>query len=200
MYDDDIAWEQADPEDRWIYDKLALSQRLGYRCGPAGINVPYPGTYIVRPRTNLQGMGRDAGYQVLVDATDHLPENHFWCELFTGRHLTVDYIDGEQVNCFEGYRHNTRPLYKWNKWVRQDVEIPYPMILGKTFKYVNCEFIGDKLIEVHLRLNPDARYGSDVLIPVWERQDNTPPDGMVFVEDPDYHRLGFFIRAVSSVG
>ena len=194
MYDDNDAWEQLDPADQWVYDKLLLSQRLGYQCGLPGTSVPHPGTYIVRPRTNLLGMGRDARYQVLTNTTDHLHEGHFWCELFVGRHFTADYINGEQINCFEGYRHPARPLYKWNKWVRCDINFPYPTILGKTFNYANCEFIGDKLIEVHLRLNPDARHGSDVLIPVWEGQDNTPPDGMMYVEDPDYHRLGFFIQ------
>ena len=52
----------------------------------------------------------------------------------------------------------------------------------------NCEFIGDKLIEIHLRGNPDFRYNNDSVIPVWEGDDvNT------YIEDNDYHRLGFII-------
>ena len=33
------AWE-AHPKLRWIYDRLRLSQMLGYECGPAGTLPP----------------------------------------------------------------------------------------------------------------------------------------------------------------
>ena len=34
--DDDDVWELAHEEDLWIFDKLILSKRLGYQCGPVG--------------------------------------------------------------------------------------------------------------------------------------------------------------------
>ena len=31
MFDDSI-WANADPNDLWLYDKLILSKKLGYKC------------------------------------------------------------------------------------------------------------------------------------------------------------------------
>ena len=36
MIDDDEVWDVAHTEDLWIFDKLILSKKLGYQCGPAG--------------------------------------------------------------------------------------------------------------------------------------------------------------------
>lgn len=196
IYDDAEAWSQADPEDLWVYDKLLLSKKLGYTCGPAGVDVPKPGNYIVRPITNMLGMGINAEIKYLNKDTDYLSPGTFWCEIFKGRHFTVDYIHGGQSKCYEGFKQGEQsPLYQWNRWEREKYHtlFPYPSILPK-FKYLNCEYIGDKLIEVHLRLNPDARYNSDLLIPVWEGDVIDPPKGMKFVEDRDYKRIGFYIN------
>ena len=57
--DDTIAWEQY-PNYRTWFNKLWLSEKLGYQCGPAGVGVPKKGNYIVRPIYNLMGMGLDA--------------------------------------------------------------------------------------------------------------------------------------------
>ena len=60
---------------------------------------------------------------------------------------------------------------------------------------VNCEFIGDKLIEVHLRHNPDFEGNIMEFIPVWEGEDTTAPNGYKYREYPDVHgRIGAFIR------
>ena len=37
---DDTTWESVDPNDAWALDKLVLAKKLGYNCGPAGVNVP----------------------------------------------------------------------------------------------------------------------------------------------------------------
>lgn len=197
MYHDDVAWRQTDPDDLWVYDKLILSTKMGYVCGPVGVDVPKPGLYIVRPAVNLLGMGCGAQVTWIQHNTDHLSPGHFWCEIFEGRHLSVDYVHGEQTDCVEGFRDPEAPLYRWKRWQRVDDEVPYPDIL-KSFDFVNCEFIDGNLIEVHLRLSPDSRHGSDILIPVWQGEDTTPPEGMIFVSDPDYLRLGFFIQPLDT--
>ena len=92
-----IAWKNADPEDLWIFDKLIVARKLGYSCGPAGTDVLSPDHYIVRPCVNIPGMGRGASIQWIEQDTDHLKDGHFWCELFKGRHISVDYKDGQQV-------------------------------------------------------------------------------------------------------
>lgn len=45
------------PKLRHFYNKLWLSEKLGYRCGPSGIEPQESDTYIVRPIMNLSGMG-----------------------------------------------------------------------------------------------------------------------------------------------
>jgi len=88
-YDSDSeAWLNINHADLWIFDKLLLSKRLGYICGPTGVDVPAPGTYIVRPCTNLLGMGIGARFVDLVDCTDHLPPGYFWCEVLQS-HLSA---------------------------------------------------------------------------------------------------------------
>jgi len=43
---EDIVWQTVDPNDIWVMDKLILSRKLGYTCGPVGLDVPVPGVYI----------------------------------------------------------------------------------------------------------------------------------------------------------
>lgn len=192
---DENTWKCASDEDLWIFDKLILSRKLGYTCGPAGVDVPEPGTYIVRPCVNLLGMGAGASMMRFEKSTDHLPPGYFWCEVFTGRHLSVDYVNGKQTLCVEGFREATDPLYRWKRWQRVNDVVPYPSILTK-YRYLNCEFIGGRLIEVHLRLNPDFHNRDvDVMYPVWDDQEIQAPEGMVFIPDPDGPREGFYIKA-----
>jgi hypothetical protein len=77
-------------EDLWIYDKLILCKKLGYICGPKGQPVPEPGEYVVKPIVNMMGMGLGAKKVFIQDSTEHLEDGFFWCEIFKGRHLSVD--------------------------------------------------------------------------------------------------------------
>lgn len=192
MITEDNFWEQCDVNDLWIYDKLILSRKLGYTCGPVGVDVPKPDNYIVRPITNILGMGRGAEIVFIENDTEHLSLGYFWCEVFEGQHLSVDYFNGEQFLCVEGTRDHIEPLFKWKKWKRVNDNIPFPSILP-IYPYMNCEFIGNKLIEVHVRKNPNFDHGGDIIYPVWKGQDTTPPQGMKYVEAPEYKRAGFFI-------
>lgn len=184
---DEEAWEACSPEDLWLFDKLIVSRMLGYQCGPAGVPVPQKASYIVRPVTNLSGMGRGAWVEHLEGSTGHLPPGSFWCELFEGRHLSIDYQRGTQCLAVEGFRNSGDPLYRFSHWVKTSDHIPLPTNLSslKKFENLNIEFIGGKVIEIHLRQNPDFKYGNSVAIPVWE--------DMKFVSAPDYLRRGFLI-------
>lgn len=194
MYDDTEVYKDLPHSDLWIYDKLILSKKLGYVCGPTGVDVPSPNYYIVRPITNLMGMGINAEKVWIDKNTEHLPIGYFWCEFFEGRHLSVDYHYGKQTCCVEGIRDKDNPLYKWEKWVRVDDEISYPSVLEWAYQYVNCEMIGGNIIEIHLRRSPDLKHKAKEWYPVWEGEDTTPPEGMEFLEDNDYKRLGFFLK------
>lgn len=177
-------------------DKLILSRKLGYKCGPTGIDVPNPGWYIVRPCVNAMGLGLGAQKVWLECETMHLPIGYFWCEWFDGRHLSVDYHLGVQQLCVEGFK-SPNTFIKWDKWIKTTDFISYPNILKPFMNMpnLNCEFIGGKLIEVHFRLNPDFEEDIQEFIPVWEDQNTTPPKGYKYIEYPDVHgRIGAFVK------
>ncbi len=87
---------------------------------------------------------------------------------------------------------------KWDRWERTIDIMPMPEQIHEAVSkhdIVNCEFIGDKLIEVHLRNNPDFEGNIMEFIPVWENEDIIPPNGYTYREYPDVHgRIGAFIR------
>ena len=193
---DSTVWQELEREDLWVYDKLILSKKLGYNCGPAEVPVPKPGYYIVRPITNLAGLGLGATKQWIEDDTSHIPPGYFWCEWFDGQHLSIDYENGKCKLSVVGHRSST-DLTKWDRWEKVNYYMDFPTVLWKFLRYpiVNCEFIGGKLIEVHFRGNPDFRHGNSEYIPVWEGQDINPPEGYTYIEDEDIHgRIGAYIR------
>ena len=197
-YDSDSeAWLNSPSDKLWIFDKLLLSKQLGYTCGPVGVDVPISGTYIVRPCMNLLGMGIGASFVDLVDSTDHLPAGYFWCEIFTGRHISIDYYKTKQILAVEGIHNFNSPLWKFEKWVKLDTEIKFPgafIDLFDTYDHINAEYIDGKLIELHFRTNPDFEYGNSIAIPVWNNEELNVPDGYTYVYKPDYKRKGFYIK------
>lgn len=190
-------WNNIHPSDLWVYNKLFLSRVLGYNCGPVGTAVPKPDFYIVRPSFNLLGMGRFARKEWIESSTDHIHPSEFWCEIFTGDHISVDFHHQKAELVVLGTRKDSECYYKWKKWEKLNKKVEFPSILKDlkgNYEYINCEFIGNKLIEVHFRRNPDFRYNNSVAIPVWEGEKCVNMDGMTFIEDSDYLRKGFFIK------
>lgn len=187
-------WFIIHPSDFWVYNKLDLSLRLGYNCGPCGVDVLKPNNYIVRPAINFCGMGRFSRIERLTDSTDHLHPGEFWCEIFKGEHLSVDFINKKTVLIVKGYKNPKNPSYKWNCWIKVKREIKFPKILENlagNYECINCEFIGGNLIEVQFRRNLDFRWGNSIAIPVWDK--NQSHKNLIFVKDEDYLRYGFFI-------
>lgn len=196
---EDIVWKTIDPEDIWVLDKLILSRKLGYCCGPAGMSVPQRANYIVRPCVNLFGMGVGASKQFLNEDTNHLPSGTFWCEWFSGDHLSVDYYMGQQILAVKGY-HDNEHFGQWRKWQKVDVYIDFPDILyevGKKYPFINVEYIDGKIIEVHLRSNPDWSFAEDIeeVIPVWNNTTVNVPSGYEFIASNDMNgRIGVYIK------
>ena len=197
MITEDDVWSIVDPEDLWALDKLILSRKLGYKCGPIGYDVKIPGWYIVRPCVNMMGLGLGTSKTWLDDDTTHLPIGSFWCEFFEGRHISVDYIDGKQVLAVEGTKSNDT-FTRWEKWTRVEDVVPMPGILqdlSDRYKTINCEFIGKNLIEVHLRGNPDFNEDISEFIPVWDLKKDLTTEGYRFVHCPEYHgRIGAWVK------
>lgn len=195
--DTNTEWNHIHPEDLWVYNKLILSTRLGYSCGPAGLVVPYPGSYVVRPCMNLLGMGRFARIEFISKSTEHLHPAEFWCEKFCGEHISVDFYQKQANLVVRGVKDVQNPLYKWDKWEKIDKTIDFPEILNNlvgNYEWINCEFIGNNLIEVHFRRNPDFRYGNEVAIPIWDEKEIDDRNNFKYINDPDYKRRGFLIK------
>lgn len=181
-------------DDLWVYNKLQLSRCLGYTCGPIGTIVPKPDFYIIRPAINFLGMGRFARVEWIEKFTDMHHPGEFWCEIFKGEHLSVDFYQHKSELVVLGTRNLEDPYYKWKKWEKIDRKIEFPKILTDlkgNYDWINCEFVDGNLIEVHFRRNPDFRYGNSIAIPVWEDE---KIENMQFIEDQDYFRKGFYIK------
>ena len=181
-------WNKICPEHLWVTDKMILAKRLGYLCGPAGVPVPTAGHYVVRPCVNYRMMSRGATIQYLTPDDDSIPDGYFWCEMFTGRHLSFDYFYGKQVLAVEGFRDGDR-LDRFSRWERINYEFSLPEILAPIAEFnqwFNVEVIGDKVIEVHFRYNDDfANHDHKVIIPVWKDQ---------FYPSVCGDRLGFILK------
>ena len=193
----DDEWNQIHPSDLWVYNKLILSRVLGYTCGPAGTTVPRPDFYIVRPSFNLFGMSRFARKDWIKKQTDNMHPSEFWCEIFEGEHLSIDYQYQEQKLAVLGTRNDKSPIYKWQKWEKVDRKVDFRGILKnlmRNYEWINCEFIDANLIEVHFRRNPDFRYENSIAIPIWEEKIEKNFEGYRFIEDRDYKRVGFWVK------
>jgi len=194
QYCDYHVWDKPDEYPLWVLDKLLLSKRLGYTCGPAGVPVPEPGEYIVRPCVNVRGMGEGAQIMHIERDTDHLPAGTFWCKVFAGEHWSVDYLNNFLVKSVRGFRDDDAPLWKWRRWELGVKAFSLPDWM-KVSGPLNVEFVDEKIIEVHFRHNPDFRWGNGVAVPVYDepRPEKRPKDCW-YVDDPDGPRLGFWIR------
>jgi len=181
-------WKFIDGKDAWIYDKLILSKRLGYYCGPAGVAPELSGEYIVRPISNYRMMGRGSSIIHIDAGRDIIPDGYFWCEVFRGRHLTFDYCYGVQCLAAEGFKDSARTdrFASWKKTT--DVfELPELLLdIAAKYEWLNIEVIDNKIVEVHLRYNDDfIGHNADEIIPIWTED---------FYDSPCGDRLGFLLK------
>jgi hypothetical protein len=200
LHNDYESWLYAEHKDIWVFDKLIVARKAGHLCGPRGMKVPKPGIYMVRPVINFHGMGVGARTMYLEDKTDHLNPGEFWCEYFDGEHVSVDYRGTNPIISVVGTKDSNNPHQRFIHWKKVDHFVPLPQMLVwmcLRYKTINCEFIGGKLIEVHLRGNPDFSYGNTEMIPVWKGNTTTPPSGFRFIADDDStndERIGIFVN------
>jgi len=196
LVDDKDVWGNVHPDDLWIYDKLIVAKKAGHCAGPAGVPVPRADWYIVRPITNIRMMSRGASRMFLAPNEDVVPDGYFWSEVFTGDHISVDYHYGIQSTTVQGFRDSAR-LDRFSKWTKIDVKFPFPKILGNLclkYKWINVEYIGGKIIEVHTRYNDDfSNHSGNTIIPVWKDNPTLQPEGSSWYESPGGDRLGFWV-------
>lgn len=162
------------PHLRHWYNKLWLSEELGYKCGPSSISPKESGWYVVRPMMNLSGMGAGAN-KVWIYAGDYqkTPLGHFWCEWFEGKQYSITYEwrgFWHPVSSWEGIKSHDN-LSKFARWERSNKTIEIGSFFDELSDVglINLEFIEDNVIEVHLRKSPDPDY--DVLVPIWQGEE-----------------------------
>jgi len=196
LYDHEL-WDRVDPDHCWIFDKAVLARRLGYRCGPAGVPVPKPGEYVVRPCINLWGMGRGAHIRYLSgDTINEIPDGSFWSEQFLGDHISIDYHRGQQGLTVQGERSDPRRLDRFRAWHRVDHPFELPPVLAAVARHYadfNVEIIGDRVIEAHFRANPNWQgHNAHTIYPRWREDPDLYPD-LPYQACEDEDRLGFWL-------
>jgi hypothetical protein len=191
------------PHHRWVYNKLELSLKLGYECGPAPMPVRKSGYYCVRPIMNLGGMAAQATIKYLEkDRILEIPPAHFWCERFLGSQYSVNFEWQESqfvpIHTSVGLTESNN-LYRFKNWRRiPNKEIVLPEFVNK-FKdvgFINIEFLEDKIIEIHLRLGEDFPEGSTEIIPVYE---DTSKEFFSKLESQGYAWLGDYVDAEKNI-
>lgn len=162
------------PHHRKWFNKLWFSEKMGYRCGPCGLEVQKQGWYITRPIINLSGMSVGAKKKFLEIGDLTTPPGHFWCEYFSGIQYSVSYknTNGSWIpdTCWRGTIGDANNMSRFSMWERvQPLEshknLPTFFDMLSDLEHINVEFIDDKPIEVHLRRSPDPDF--DILIPIW---------------------------------
>jgi len=208
--DDSIAYRLFPQQRKW-FNKLWLSELLEYECGPAGIAPTRSGYYIVRPIINISGMSVSASKKY-IEAGDvsQTPPGHFWCEWFDGTQYSATFEwkgFWKQLSCYIGERDEDN-LSKFRRWIRYDEKrfslgYLFDDITDEGITIINVEFIGDRIIEVHLRDTPDPKCNE--LIPIWKDSLNlidiyeklgysyieSQDDADGFLNNP---RIGFMVR------
>ena len=222
------AWEEY-PQHRWLFNKLELALQLGYDAGPTGTSIKKPGYYIVKPTYNLYGMGIGAKRMYLDPEKDgedminlaHVPPGYFWCEYFEGPHYSIDYF--REYNCWVpfsfmvGTHRNENDLVQFDRWkvVDKPNEARLPISIRHMDDpapvYLNAEFKGSKLFEVHLRSGNDHAWNfpvGTVIYPVWKEDyepdwmkelpfvDNLHEDSFMYSAhgNLDHVRLGYRVK------
>ena len=192
-------YDSCPPQWLWVYDKVIVARRQGIQAAPAGIPVPTAGEYIVRPITNIRMMGRGAS-RVWLEPNDPdlVPDGYFWSEVLEGPHVSVDYHWGQQHLTVQGFRDDPAKLDRFSRWCKIDLDRPLPGMLHD-LKYhqqwINVEYIGDRVIEIHLRYNDDfANHDADEIQPLWRGDSMITPQGWSWYHSPAGDRLGFWIK------
>jgi len=193
MVEEDFQAWQTYPKHRWVFNKLELALRLGYDAGPACVPITRSGKYVVRPIYNLYGMSIGAKVIHINIMQSKSMENHalippgyFWCEFFDGDQYSVDYkrtrqpkgsqFAWEEVVTARGERDldNLTKFKSWGKCENRNIILPDFLNNIDGVPDLNVEWIGDKIVEVHLRTGNDIFWKHNKVIPIWEGDDIEP--------------------------
>ncbi len=138
---------------RWLMNKLQLAERLGYECGPTGVKPPPGRDLCVRPMMNIFGFGEGGFYKFNSTTPGDLEglknrPGYFWCEWFNGPRTYTEFINDVPVYSIGATTSGTGV----NKWRETSKHIIMPDFVKNISRYILLESVGNKIIEVSLRL------------------------------------------------
>jgi len=171
------------PWARWVYNKLLLSQALGYECAPHGI-PPKKYPVFSKPIMNLEGMALGSKVWNSADDAEYIA-GHFWMPLFTGTHCSYDIqlLGGEVIHCKKATAYKTADHRVIDYWTIENGDLDeaqniWKNLLPEFTGYVNFETMGGNIFEVHLRWSSEWYdwYYKPLFysVPVWWK--NLPKD------------------------
>ncbi len=210
LYDDCAAW-QANPGWRHVYDRLLIAETTGVLSAPLGVPLPRPMAVIVKPITNLWGMGRGARSH---DPNEDLPYDpgYMWQEALTGRHVSVDLrLDPHLGRAVWQATSVGQPdpdrFGRFSMWELlgpdrlPETDTVERWALANLRHYAgpcNIELIGGRIIEVHLRLTQDWLEAG-----VYGPHDTKPPPRATLIPEwsddeskGDHGRIGYTVHRV----
>lgn len=198
------------PQHRLFFNKLWVADQMGYLCGPCGLPIPKSGMYCVRPIYNLDGMSRGTTFKYLEKGDTTTPPGYFWCEYFEGTQYSIDFSRDLNhwyiklaVEASIDSKTKMFYSYKFSSWKKLPIEEFYrfkrPFLLDKLedVDTVNVEYIDDKIVEIHLRGNPDFEGHQFTQLDVcWASDRKFYDDSWTFIPSTEClgtdTRLGFY--------
>ena len=155
ILDDITAWNKF-PRSRWMLNKLYVQQRLGYDCGPVGVE-PQSYPVWVKPVINVHGLGIGSKKVESRHLMEYVP-GMMWTPFYQGEHISYD-IKYDVGNVFEVYAAKGLNGPNFTEWQVERIEpdnklkfLVYKLAnAGELPTYFNIETIGGNLIECHPR-------------------------------------------------
>lgn len=156
VYDKDI-YHLIPEVDRWVVNKLALAEKLGYVCGPCGTDAPN-GRYCVRPMMNMYGNAEGGFYEYTVldqsPVSRRIPNHpgYFWNEWFVGGFTFTEFINDVAVASQEAFTNEDG----YNEFQPTNTHLIMPNILKGLSRYMLLEGLGSQIIEASFRHMPGS--------------------------------------------
>lgn len=151
------AWTRI-PKYSWVYDKYLLSTYTGVLTFDLETEIPHPSDFplIIKPRTNFDGLSKNAYIASSPDEIEHI-QNMIAQKYLTGHQGTADVImkDGVMIDKFAFTTHKNHydeiKLFSSNPFFPLRVRQKLEQILRGYTGVCNVEYIEDQIIEIHLR-------------------------------------------------
>lgn len=149
----------------YVYNKKWIAESQGVKCGE---QAPSQFPVIVRPITNLYGMGKGT-YYLYNDKS--IQKDCFWTEILKGNHISLDVFYNkhgiQKTIAFRGYPGKLFTFLCWEYLPDYEISSEINNWINTHMKnYIgvfNIEIIGDKIIECHLRMGDLNQFQSEKL-------------------------------------